>query len=49
MPFQLYTKSQIPHLFQRYAPFLNASAYRAAAEVFPMRVNSYVVNNLIDW
>ena len=49
LTYQLYTKSHIPRLLQQRAPLLNASAYRAAAEVFPMRVNDYVVDNLIDW
>jgi hypothetical protein len=48
-PFRLHTKSHIPALFEHYAPRLDAAAYRAAAEVFPMRVNNYVVQNLIDW
>ena len=33
--FRLHTKSQIPALFEHYAPRLDAVAYRAAAEVFP--------------
>lgn len=48
-PFRLHTKSHIPALFEHYAPRLDAVAYRAAAEVFPMRVNNYVLRNLINW
>lgn len=47
--FQLYTKSQIQKIFARYAPHLDSLQYRAAAEVFPMRVNRYVTETLIDW
>ncbi|RDL36179.1 Uncharacterized protein BP5553_06791 [Venustampulla echinocandica] len=48
-PFHLYSKSQIVNIFSRYAPQLDHRPFVAAAEVFPMRVNNYVVENLIDW
>ena len=47
--FRLYTKSQIPTLFERFAPALDPKSYLAAAHVFPMRANNYVVEDLIDW
>ena len=47
--FKLYTKSHIHSLFKQYAPHLDPVAYLAAAQVFPMRANNYVVENLIDW
>ena len=49
LPFRLYTKSHIAELFERYAPHLDARLFVAAAHVFPMRVNNYVAENLIDW
>jgi len=48
-PYQLYTKSDIPFLFRRYAPHLDPAPYYAAANVFPMRVTNYVAENHIDW
>ena len=47
--FRLYTKSHIATLFKRYAPSLDPMSYLAAAQVFPMRANNYVVEDLIDW
>lgn len=47
--FRLYTKSHIATLFEHYAPNLDPVSYLAAAQVFPMRANSYVVEDLIDW
>lgn len=47
--FRLYTKSHIATLFERYAPRLDPTSYLAAAQVFPMRANNYVVEDLIDW
>ena len=47
--FRLYTKSHISTLFERFAPGLDPEAYLAAAHVFPMRANNYVVEDLIDW
>ena len=47
--FRLYTKSHIATLFERYAPSLDPKSYLAAAQVFPMRANNYVVEDLIDW
>lgn len=48
-PFRLYTKSHIAPLFEHYAPSLDPKSYLAAAQVFPMRANNYVVEDLIDW
>lgn len=47
--FRLYTKSHIPTLFEHYAPSLDSKSYLAAAQVFPMRANNYVLEDLIDW
>ena len=47
--FRLYTKSHIGNLFERFAPNLDPKNYLAAAQVFPMRANNYVVEDLIDW
>ena len=47
--FRLYTKSHIATLFAHYAPNLDPMSYLAAAQVFPMRANNYVVEDLIDW
>ena len=47
--FRLYTKSHISALFETYAPSLDPQSYLAAAQVFPMRANNYVVEDLIDW
>lgn len=47
--FHLYTKSHIASLFTRYAPQLDPLSYLAASQVFPMRANNYVVEDLIDW
>jgi len=45
----MFTKSAIPLLFNRHAPHLDPNLYLAAAQVFPMRVNSHVAEDLIDW
>lgn len=47
--FSLLTKSRIGSVFSRYAPKLDLGAYIAAAQVFPMRANNFVVEELIDW
>ncbi|KAI1811553.1 hypothetical protein GGS20DRAFT_562374 [Poronia punctata] len=47
--YDMFTKSAIPRLFQKYAPHLDAESYVAAANVFPMRVNNHVAEDLIDW
>jgi hypothetical protein len=47
--FRLFTKSHIRALFARYVPRLDPEPYVAAAQVFPMRVNNYVADNLVDW
>ncbi|ESK92528.1 l-lysine -aminomutase [Moniliophthora roreri MCA 2997] len=46
---QLLTRSNIPEIFATRAPHLPATDYLAAASVFPMRANNYVVEELIDW
>ena len=43
------TKSHVASLFARYAPRINPIAYLAAAQVFPMKANGYVVEDTIDW
>lgn len=43
------TKSHIPGLFAARAPQLDPTPFVAAAHVFPMRVNSFVVEELVDW
>jgi hypothetical protein len=48
-PYQLFTKRDIPYLFSRYAPHMDPVPYYAAANVFPMRVTNYVLDNLINW
>jgi hypothetical protein len=48
-PYQLFTKSDIPYLFGRFAPQIDPVPFYAAASVFPMRVTNYVIENLIDW
>lgn len=49
--YKLYAKRSIPSIFRKYAPRLvpHSELYYAAACVFPMRVNNYVLDNLIDW
>lgn len=47
--YDMFTKSVIPELFKRFSVPLDPTEYIAAAHVFPMRVNNYVVENLIDW
>ncbi|TKY87900.1 hypothetical protein EX895_002996 [Sporisorium graminicola] len=41
--------SGIKPLLEERAPWLDAENYTAAAQVFPMRANNYVVDQLIDW
>ena len=45
----MFTKSAIPLLFNRHATHLDPNPYLAAAQVFPLRVNSHVAEDLIDW
>ena len=47
--FKLYTKSHIASIFSERCPGLDPNAYLAAAQVFPMRANNHVVEDLIDW
>ncbi|KJX93331.1 hypothetical protein TI39_contig4335g00001 [Zymoseptoria brevis] len=47
--FKLFSKSALAGLFQRYCPNLKLAEYFAAAHVFPMRLNSHVVEDLIEW
>ena len=49
LKFQLLSRSNIPELFLSRARHLNITDYLAAASVFPMRANNYVVNDLINW
>jgi hypothetical protein len=46
---QLFSKSRIGDIFARYCPTLDPEPHHVAAQVFPMRVNNYVLENLIDW
>ena len=46
---RLYTRSKIDSIFETHAPHLEVNQYIAPAAVFPMRVNNYVLENLIDW
>ena len=48
-PFNLFTKSRIADIFARYCPNLDPQPFHVAAQVYPMRVNNYVLENLIDW
>ncbi|KAH8647688.1 hypothetical protein BX600DRAFT_389394 [Xylariales sp. PMI_506] len=45
----MFTKSAIPQLFQRYGISMDPLPYVASAQVFPMRVNNHVAEDLIDW
>src|SRR5579862_9459894 len=49
LPYQLCTKSHIRQLFEHFAPRLDYLPFFAAAHVFPLRVNNYFLENLIDW
>ena len=46
---QLFTKSRIVDIFSRYCPHIEPEPFYIAAQVFPMRANNYVLENLIDW
>jgi hypothetical protein len=48
-PYQLFSKSALPALLKKYGPSLNPDGFVAAAQVFPMRLNNHVVDDLIDW
>lgn len=48
-PYHQINKRMIPELFAKYLPGVNPLPYQAAAEVFPMRVNNYVVENHVKW
>ncbi|ORY17795.1 hypothetical protein BCR34DRAFT_671094 [Clohesyomyces aquaticus] len=41
--------NRIQEIFLRFGVGLEPMPYVAAAQVFPMRVNNYVLENLIDW
>jgi len=47
--YKLYSRNHIQALFERHAPHLDPLGYIAAATVFPMRTNNYVVEEVIDW
>jgi hypothetical protein len=48
LDYQILTKSYIKPVFEHFGVKLDHRPYVAAASVFPMRTNSYVVK-LIDW
>lgn len=45
----MFTKSAIPQVFKKYASSMDPAPYFAAAQVFPMRINNHVAEDLIDW
>jgi hypothetical protein len=45
----LYTRSKIEGILGTFASHLDAQQYIAAAVVFSIRVNNYVLMDLIDW
>lgn len=49
LKFQLLSRSSISELFSNRARHIDSSGYLAAATVFPMRANNYVVDDLINW
>ena len=52
LKWKMYTKSHIPALLNAYWPraaSVDPLPYFAAASILPMRTNSYVVSQLIDW
>ena len=49
LKFQLLSRSNISELFSNRAHHIDSSGYLAAATVFPMRANNYVVDDLINW
>jgi hypothetical protein len=48
-PLLLYAKSEIESVMKYHAPHIDWLPYVAAAEVFPMRANNYVLENHINW
>lgn len=42
-------KNSIKRLFEARAPHLDYRPYLAASHVFQMRLDNYVIDNLIDW
>ncbi|PPJ53266.1 hypothetical protein CBER1_11811 [Cercospora berteroae] len=49
MAYRTLSKSSIQAIFRKHCPQIDHLPYLAAAQVFPMRVNTHVVENLIDW
>ena len=49
LEYKLISASSIPGIFQTRAPHLDPSDFVAAAQVFPMRANNYVIEQLVDW
>lgn len=47
--YKMMGKRSIKSIFERFAPQLDHRDYYAAACVLPMRVNEYVLTELIDW
>ncbi|CAG8957385.1 hypothetical protein HYFRA_00010811 [Hymenoscyphus fraxineus] len=48
-PYKQVNKNQIPEIFAMYLPGVDPLPYQAAAEVFPTRINNYVLENHINW
>lgn len=49
LEYRMISTSGIHRLLAERAPYLNVEDYKAAAHIFPMRANNYVVEQLIDW
>ncbi|SPO44517.1 uncharacterized protein PSANT_02202 [Moesziomyces antarcticus] len=49
LEYRMVSASGIPRLLAERAPHLDSEDYKAAAHIFPMRANNYVVEQLIDW
>ena len=49
LEYRMISASNIKSLFAERAPRLDAEDFTAAAHVFPMRANNYVVDQLINW
>lgn len=48
-PYEQINKRQIPKIFEERLPGVDSLPYLAAAEVFPTRLNNYVIDNHIHW
>lgn len=49
LEYHMVSASGISDLLRANAPHLSSENYVAAAQVFPMRANNYVIDQLIDW